>query len=141
MARLDLSCPVVHAAGTSPTLRFVPGFRTVLNQLLVCLHTNYCACMDPNTIARLPSQQPTFGSVVQLSARAVFSKYSVTPARALNFGPITYNTNAAPRKMEVTNVGEVSFSLRLFDPAKGLVSYCPACSHLACQLVRFCTPA
>ena len=76
---------------------------------------------------------------MQLSARAVFSKYSVTPARALNFGPITYNTNAAPRTVEVTNVGEVPFSLRLFDPAKGLVSYCPGWTQLACQHVSQCT--
>ena len=72
-------------------------------------------------IKRKPAQQ-SCDSVVQLSARAVFSKYSVTPARALNFGPITYNTSAAPRTVEVTNVGELPFNLRLFDPAKGMVS-------------------
>jgi len=59
---------------------------------------------------------------IQISARAVFSKYSITPARALNFGPAMYNTSAGPRTLEVTNVGEVPVNLRLFDPAKGLVS-------------------
>ena len=50
----------------------------------------------------------------------MFSKYSITPARALNFGPVTFNTAALPRALEVTNVGEVPFNLRLFDPIKGL---------------------
>lgn len=59
---------------------------------------------------------------IQISARAVFSKYSITPARALNFGPAMYNTSTGPRTLEVTNVGEVPVNLRLFDPAKGLVS-------------------
>ena len=58
---------------------------------------------------------------VQVSLRAVFSKYSITPARALNFGPVVYNSTAGPRTVEVTNVGEVPVNLRLFDPAKGLV--------------------
>ena len=62
---------------------------------------------------------------VQVSLRAVFSKYSITPARALNFGPVVYNSTAGPRTVEVTNVGEVPVNLRLFDPAKGLV-----CCHL-----------
>lgn len=62
---------------------------------------------------------------VQVSLRAVFSKYSITPARALNFGPVVYNSTAGPRALEVTNVGEVPVNLRLFDPIKGLV-----CSHL-----------
>lgn len=57
---------------------------------------------------------------VQLGIRAVFSKYSITPARALNFGPVTFNTAALPRILEVTNIGEVPFNLRLFDPIKGL---------------------
>ncbi|KAL0040642.1 hypothetical protein WJX79_000331 [Trebouxia sp. C0005] len=57
---------------------------------------------------------------VKISARAVFSKYSITPARALNFGPAMYNTSTGPRTLEVTNVGEVPVNLRLFDPAKGL---------------------
>lgn len=61
-------------------------------------------------------------AALQISARAVFSKYSITPARALNFGPVLYNTSAGARTLEVTNVGEVPVSLRLFDPAKGLVS-------------------
>ncbi len=60
---------------------------------------------------------------MQISARSVFSKYSIMPARALNFGPVMYNTNAGPRSLEVTNVGEVPVVLRLFDPAKGLVSF------------------
>lgn len=55
-----------------------------------------------------------------MSIRAVFSKYSITPARALNFGPVAFNTPALPRALEVTNIGEVPFSLQLFDPVKGL---------------------
>lgn len=66
----------------------------------------------------------TYIADVQISARCVFSKYSITPARALNFGPITYNTNAGTRTLEVANVGEVPATLRLFDPAKGLVRFC-----------------
>lgn len=61
---------------------------------------------------------------VQVSVRAVFSKYSITPARALNFGPVIYNSTAGPHTLEVTNVGEVPVNLRLFDPVKGLVSCC-----------------
>ena len=63
---------------------------------------------------------------MQVSVRAVFSKYSITPARALNFGPNLYNTTAGPRTLEVTNVGEVPVNLRLFDPARGLVRDPPA---------------
>ena len=68
---------------------------------------------------------------VQVSVRAVFSKYSITPARALNFGPVIYNSTAGPRTLEVTNVGEVPVNLRLFDPVKGLVS---CCCHLCFNL-------
>lgn len=58
--------------------------------------------------------------MLQMSIRAVFSKYSITPARALNFGPVPFNSPALPRALEVTNIGEVPFTLRLFDPVKGL---------------------
>ena len=70
--------------------------------------------------------------------RAVFSKYSITPARAINFGPVIYNTTAGPRTLEVTNVGEVPVNLRLFDPVKGLVScmfaLC-ACAHVSMRML------
>lgn len=72
---------------------------------------------------------------VQVNVRAVFSKYSITPARALNFGPVIYNSTAGPHTLEVTNVGEVPVNLRLFDPVKGLVS----CCCILCFILCTCT--
>ena len=77
--------------------------------------------------------------VVQVSVRAVFSKYSITPARALNFGPVIYNSTAGPRTFEVTNVGEVPVNLRLFDPVKGLVSCCCILWCTLCFIICMCT--
>jgi hydrocephalus-inducing protein len=38
---------------------------------------------------------------IKLTARAVFSKYSITPAKGIIFGPQTYNTTSKPRTIEV----------------------------------------
>lgn len=43
---------------------------------------------------------------IKLSVRSVFSRYALTPARGLNFGPMEYNTVAKPRIFEITNLGE-----------------------------------
>lgn len=48
----------------------------------------------------------------QLSVRAVFSKYSITPARGINFGPITYNTTSKPKTFEIHNLGEFPFAFK-----------------------------
>jgi len=42
---------------------------------------------------------------IRVSVRAVFSRYSITPARGINFGPLTYNTTSKPRSFEITNLG------------------------------------
>ena len=42
---------------------------------------------------------------IRVSLRAVFSKYAITPARGINFGPHTYNTSSKPRTFEITNMG------------------------------------
>lgn len=42
---------------------------------------------------------------IRVSVRAVFSKYALTPARGINFGPLTYNTTSKPRSFEITNLG------------------------------------
>lgn len=43
---------------------------------------------------------------VRVSLKAVFSKYAITPARGIDFGPLTYNTTSKPRTFEITNLGE-----------------------------------
>lgn len=50
---------------------------------------------------------------MKLSVRSVFSRYALTPARGLNFGPMEFNTVAKPRIFEITNLGEfpVDFNL------------------------------
>jgi hydrocephalus-inducing protein len=55
----------------------------------------------------------------QISARAVFSKYAVTPARGVHFGPVTYNTASKPKVIEITNLGTFEFRYRLFRHADG----------------------
>ena len=73
-----------------------------------------CEIIDPNineTIARIP---------VVVSARAVYSQYSVTPSRGINFGPHEYPWNAGggggggrlkvqPRDFVIKNTGEFEF--------------------------------
>lgn len=50
---------------------------------------------------------------LRLSARAQFSHYSITPARGLHFGPVTYNTTSKPRTFEISNLGEFPFTMKL----------------------------
>lgn len=57
---------------------------------------------------------------VRISARAMFNKYSITPARGINFGPHTYNTTSNPRSFAVTNQGEFDFDFNLFKYSDGL---------------------
>lgn len=57
---------------------------------------------------------------MKTSLRAIFNKYSITPARGINFGPLTYNTTSNPRLFTVSNIGEFDFEFKLFDFAVGL---------------------
>lgn len=50
---------------------------------------------------------------VPVSLRAVFSKYTITPARGLNFGPNVYSTDSAPRTINIRNNGDFPFTLAL----------------------------
>lgn len=57
---------------------------------------------------------------VKISLRALFNKYSVTPARGIHFGPHVYNTTSNPRTFTLTNLGEFDFDFKLFKYADGL---------------------
>ena len=50
---------------------------------------------------------------VRVDVRAIFSKYSIMPARGINFGPLVYNTTSEPRTFEVTNNGEFPLTVSL----------------------------
>lgn len=54
---------------------------------------------------------------IRVDLKAVFTKYNVTPARGLSFGPVTYKTQSKPRVFEVANLGEFPFVFRVFDMA------------------------
>lgn len=74
---------------------------------------------DANTDISLSIIEPLSGKEeqlvpVKLSGHATFSHYSVTPARGLHFGPVTYNTTSTPRTFEIANLGEFPFTLKLF---------------------------
>jgi hydrocephalus-inducing protein len=43
---------------------------------------------------------------IRVSVKAVFSKYAITPARGINFGPLQYGTSSKPRTFEIANNGE-----------------------------------
>ena len=58
---------------------------------------------------------------MKTSVRAVFNKYSITPARGIVFGPHTYNTLSNPRTFTITNHGEFDFDFKLFKFSDGLV--------------------
>ncbi|CAG9464033.1 unnamed protein product [Pedinophyceae sp. YPF-701] len=57
---------------------------------------------------------------VPVRIRALFTKYTVTPARGLSFGPIVYNTTSQPRIVTLANTGEFPFNYAVFELAKGL---------------------
>ena len=49
-----------------------------------------------------------------VSVHAVLSKYSITPARGLIFGPNVYNSESQPRTINVRNEGDFPFHMMLF---------------------------
>ncbi len=75
---------------------------------------------------------------VAISLRALFSKFSIQPARGLNFGPIQSGTSAAGKSIEIANLGEFPFTVRLFDVAVGLVSEAHTCVALSLSNVWLC---
>jgi hydrocephalus-inducing protein len=79
--------------------------------------------LGANTDITLTLIEPATGRAehllpLKLSGRATFSRYSVTPARGLHFGPVTYNTTSAPRVFEIVNLGEFPFTVKLFPLGK-----------------------
>lgn len=56
---------------------------------------------------------------INLSVRAVFSKYAVTPGCGINFGPTTYKTTSKPKTFEIANLGEFAFDYALFNYGAG----------------------
>ncbi len=42
---------------------------------------------------------------IRVSVHAVYSKYTITPARGINFGPLTYSSVSKPRTFEIANTG------------------------------------
>jgi hydrocephalus-inducing protein len=107
------------------------------------------AAFEANTDITLAITEPATGRVesvlpVKLSARAQFSRYAVTPARGLHFGPVTYGTSTPPRTFEVTNLGEFPFTVRLFplgDPPAGTPPSADALSMAGAPSAGRCSPA
>ena len=62
---------------------------------------------------------------MQVNLRAAFSRYAITPARGISFGPVMYNTSSKPRSFDVTNMGDFPITLKVFNLALGLVSHMP----------------
>jgi hypothetical protein len=60
--------------------------------------------IEPLTGERFQNPVP-----VKLSVRAVFSRYGLTPARGLNFGPVEFQVASRPRIFEIANLGEFPF--------------------------------
>jgi hydrocephalus-inducing protein len=59
----------------------------------------------------------TFNTVpINVAVNSVFSKYSITPLRNINFGPIQFNDQRT-RQFEVKNEGIFEFNFLLFDYA------------------------
>ena len=62
--------------------------------------------------------EPATGEVTasipaKVSGRAVYSKYSILPARDLNFGALVYGTKAA-KQFTLENTGEFDFKFSIF---------------------------
>eukprot|EP00884_Botryococcus_braunii_P008669 jgi/Botrbrau1/17803/Bobra.0127s0052.1 len=53
---------------------------------------------------------------VALTLKAVFSKFSIQPSREINFGPTIAGTSAGSKKIQVANLGEFPFTLRVSNP-------------------------
>ncbi len=62
---------------------------------------------------------------LQVNLRAAFSRYAITPARGISFGPVMYNTSSKPRSFDITNMGDFPVTLKVFNLALGLVSHMP----------------
>ena len=62
---------------------------------------------------------------LQVNLRAAFSRYAITPARGISFGPVMYNTSSKPRSFDITNMGDFPITLKIFNLALGLVSHTP----------------
>ncbi|KAK9824158.1 hypothetical protein WJX72_008157 [[Myrmecia] bisecta] len=56
---------------------------------------------------------------MKVHLRAVYTKYSITPARGMNFGPLVYNTSSNPRSFDVSNLGEFPITVKLFHMGAG----------------------
>eukprot|EP00967_Tisochrysis_lutea_P025869 scaffold29860_cov17-Tisochrysis_lutea.AAC.1 len=74
---------------------------------------------------------------IRVSLRAVFSKYAITPARGINFGPHTYNTTSKPRTFEITNLGGYWSPLFMRFACSGLSNH--RCSS-GCVIIRAVEP-
>ena len=51
---------------------------------------------------------------IRVNLQAVFCKYSLRPARGINFGPLVFNSTSQPRTFEISNTGVFPFDFRLF---------------------------
>ncbi|RKO94829.1 hypothetical protein BDK51DRAFT_29881 [Blyttiomyces helicus] len=76
-----------------------------------------------NTSCKCQIYEPTTGEVtatipVKLSARAVFSKFSILPVRDLNFGAMAYGTKAT-RQFTIDNAGEFDFRYSIYKLLAG----------------------
>lgn len=73
-----------------------------------------------NTDTMLNISEPLTGNkersfTLKLDVRSILSKYAIVPARGLHFGPHVYNTTSAPRYISISNTGESTFDVKLFN--------------------------
>ncbi|KAJ3287536.1 hypothetical protein HK104_008544 [Borealophlyctis nickersoniae] len=85
--------------------------------------TNREMHIKDNTCCKCQFYEPTTGEVtatipVKLSARAVFSKFSILPVRDLNFGALVHGTKAT-RQFVVDNLGEFDFRYSIYKMLPG----------------------
>jgi hydrocephalus-inducing protein len=71
--------------------------------------------------------EPTTGEVtatvpIKLMARAVFSRYSIMPARDLNFGALIHGSKVS-RQFTIENLGEFDFRYSIYKIVQGLNDY------------------
>eukprot|EP00854_Cymbomonas_tetramitiformis_P000766 gene766-1240_t len=52
-------------------------------------------------------------ATIKVDLRAVFTKYTISPVRGINFGPLVYNTTSNPRTFEICNTGEFPFDFSI----------------------------
>jgi hypothetical protein len=78
------------------------------------LRTTYCSspCGVPLLLLLLLLLQADTVPI-RVSVRAVFSRYAITPARGIIFGPATYGTSSKPRTFEICNAGDFAFDWSL----------------------------